>query len=113
MGRDGTLDCLHKNDTCIKLGSDESHFNVSLIVRGKVTKTVSINHNFRRERSEESRSGIEPTSFCFTRPYRWAKPAHAGSLQFLVNQGRSCAVTAGEIMRGDCRETRAWCLQGR
>ena len=27
--------------TCIKMGSDESHFNVSLIVRDKVT-----NHNF-------------------------------------------------------------------
>ena len=29
------------------VGSDESHFNVSLIVRDKVTnKTVSTNHNF-------------------------------------------------------------------
>ena len=33
--------------TCIKMGSDESHFNVLLIVRDKVTiKTVSTNHNF-------------------------------------------------------------------
>ena len=31
--------------TCIKLGSDESHFNVSLIVRDKVTRE-STNHNF-------------------------------------------------------------------
>ena len=28
----------HQNDSCIKVGSDESHFNVSLIVRGKVTR---------------------------------------------------------------------------
>ena len=34
----------HQNDSCIKMGSDESLFNVSLIVRDKVTKTVSINH---------------------------------------------------------------------
>ena len=27
----------HQNDFCIKMGSDESHFNVSLIVRDKVT----------------------------------------------------------------------------
>ena len=27
-----------KNDSCIKMGSDESHFNVSLIVRDKVTR---------------------------------------------------------------------------
>ena len=30
---------------CIKMGSDESHFNVSLIVRGENHKTVSANHN--------------------------------------------------------------------
>ena len=30
--------CHHQNDSCIKTGSDESHFNVSLIVRDKVTK---------------------------------------------------------------------------
>ena len=36
----------HHNDSCIKMGSDESHFNVSLIVRGKVTKIASPDHNF-------------------------------------------------------------------
>ena len=33
-----------------KMGSDESHFKVSFIVRDKVTKTVSPDHNFWRER---------------------------------------------------------------
>ena len=32
------LQCHHQNDSCIKMGSDESHFNVSLIVRDKVTR---------------------------------------------------------------------------
>ena len=32
------LHCHHQNDSCIKTGSDESHFNVSLIVRDKVTR---------------------------------------------------------------------------
>ena len=42
-----SLHCLHQNDSCIKVGSDESHFNVSLIVRDKVAnKTVSTDHNF-------------------------------------------------------------------
>ena len=31
-----SLYCHHQNDSCIKMGSDVSHFNVSLIVRGKV-----------------------------------------------------------------------------
>ena len=42
-----SLHCHHQNDTCIKMGSDESHFNVSLIVRDKVTnKTVPTDHTF-------------------------------------------------------------------
>ena len=28
----------HQNDSCINMGSDESHFNVSLIVRDTVTR---------------------------------------------------------------------------
>ena len=33
-----SLHCHHRNDFCIKVGSDESHFNVSLIVMDKVTR---------------------------------------------------------------------------
>ena len=33
-----TLHCHHQNDYRIKMDSDESRFNVSLIVRGKVTR---------------------------------------------------------------------------
>ena len=41
-----TLRCHHQNDFCMNMGGDESYFNVSLIGRGKVTKTVSMKHNF-------------------------------------------------------------------
>ena len=33
-----SLHCHHQNDFCIKMGSNESYFNVSLIVRDKVTR---------------------------------------------------------------------------
>ena len=33
-----SLHCHHQNDSCYKVGNDESHFNVSLIVRNKVTR---------------------------------------------------------------------------
>ena len=33
-----SLHCHHQNDFCIKVGCDESHFNVSLIVRDTVTR---------------------------------------------------------------------------
>ena len=36
-----SLHCHHQNDLCIKMGSDESRFNVSLIVRDKVTRHCS------------------------------------------------------------------------
>ena len=32
-----SLHCHHLNDFCLTMGSDERHFNVSLIVRDKVT----------------------------------------------------------------------------
>ena len=33
-----SLHCHHQNDSCVKMGNDESHFNVLLIVRDKVTR---------------------------------------------------------------------------
>ena len=33
-----SLHCHHQNDSSIKMGGDESHFTVSLIVRDKVTR---------------------------------------------------------------------------
>ena len=33
-----SLHSYRQNDSCIKVGSDESHFNVSLIVRDKVAR---------------------------------------------------------------------------
>ena len=37
-----TLHWHHQNDSCIQMGSDESHFKVSLIVRLRVTKTMLV-----------------------------------------------------------------------
>ena len=56
-----SLHCHHQNDFCIKVGSDESHFNVSLIVRDKVTGQCPQTATFLKRK--ESRSGIEPKSF--------------------------------------------------
>ena len=41
-----SLHCHHQNDSCIKMGSDESHLNVSVGSDGQSHKTVStLNHN--------------------------------------------------------------------
>ena len=44
--------------TCIKIGSDESHFNVSVIVRDDVT-----NHNFWREMRAEAVWNRGPSAY--------------------------------------------------
>ena len=33
-----SLHCHRQNDSCVKIGSDESHFTVSLVVMDKVTR---------------------------------------------------------------------------
>ena len=44
------------------MGSDESHYNVSIIVRDKVTRQFRQTTAFAKRK--ESRSGIEPRLFC-------------------------------------------------
>ena len=56
-----SLHCHHQNDSCIKMGSDESHFNVSVGSYGQSHRTVSTNHNLLKRK--ESQNGIEPRSF--------------------------------------------------
>ena len=53
-----SLHCHHQNDSCIKTGSDDSHFNVSLIVMEKVTR-LPRNHNLSEERGEPKRNRTE------------------------------------------------------
>ena len=53
-----SLHCQHQNDSCIKMGSDESHFNVSLIVRDKVTKQCPQTTTF-EEKGESKRNRTE------------------------------------------------------
>ena len=55
------LHCHHQNDLCIKVGSDESHFNVSLIVRDKVTRQCPQTTTF-EEKGEPKRTSVEPRS---------------------------------------------------
>ena len=58
-----SLHCHHQNDSCIKMGSEESHFKVSLIVRDKVTRQVPTNHNFGSERRAEAEASRGPSTY--------------------------------------------------
>ena len=67
----------HQNDSCIKMGSEESHFNVSLIVRDKVTRQWPQTTTF-QEKGEPKRTRTDVPLLTSLTPYRWAKPAHGG-----------------------------------
>ena len=58
-----SLHCHHQNDSCIKMGSDESHFNVSVGSDGQSHRTVPTNHNFFEEKGEpkQYRTEVHPT----------------------------------------------------
>ena len=58
-----SLHCHHQNDTCIKMGSDGSHFSVSVGSDGQSHRTGSTDHNFRRERRAETVSNRGPSAY--------------------------------------------------
>ena len=64
-----SLHCHHQNDFCIKMGSDERHFNVSLIVRDKVTRQCPQTTTF-EEKGEQKRIRTEVLLLTSLMPYR-------------------------------------------
>ena len=59
----------HQNDSCIKMGSDESHFNVSLIVRDKGIRQCPQTTTF-EEKGEPKRIRTEVSLLTSLAPYR-------------------------------------------
>ena len=64
-----SLHCHHQNDSCIKMGSDENHFNVSLIVRDRVTRQCPQTTIF-EEKGEQKRIRTEVSLLTSLTPYR-------------------------------------------
>ena len=54
-----SLHCHHQNDSGIKMGSGESHFNVLIGSDGQSHRTVSTNHNLFEEKGESKRYRTE------------------------------------------------------
>ena len=64
-----SLHCHHQNDSCMKMGSDESHFNVSLTVMDKVTRQCPQTTIF-EEKREPKRIRTEVLLLISLTPYR-------------------------------------------
>ena len=67
-----SLHCHHQNDSCIKMGSNESRFNVSLIVRNKVTRQgpQTTEKGEKGDKGEPKRTGTEVPLLTSLTPYR-------------------------------------------
>ena len=61
--------CHHQNDLCIKMGRDESRFNVLLIVRDKVTRPCPQTTTF-EDKGEPNRIRTEVPLLTSLTPYR-------------------------------------------
>ena len=81
-----SLHCHHQNDFCIKMGSDESHFNVSEGSDGQSHKTVSTNHNLFEEKGEPKRYRTEVLPLTSLTPYH----AHLCLYGWVKGLYRSC-----------------------
>ena len=87
-----SLHCHQKNDSCIKTGSDEIHFNVSLIVRDKVTRQCPQTTTYLKRK--ESGSWMELRPFFLTaRSHRLTIPLANRRFRYLsktAGNGRGC-----------------------
>ena len=70
------------------MGSDESHFNVSLTMRDKVTRQCPQTTTF-EEKGEPKQIPTEVPLITSLTPYRWAKPAHGGSREIRQTEGHA------------------------
>ena len=79
VGKEGpiylSLHCHHHNDSCIQIGTDESHSNSSFIVRDTVRRQCPTNHKLFEDKGEPKRNRAEALLLSCLTPYRWAKPA--------------------------------------
>ena len=64
-----SLHCHHQNDSCVKMGSDENHFNVSIEVMDKVTRQCPQTTIF-EEKGEPKRIRTKVPLLTSLTPYR-------------------------------------------
>ena len=65
-----SLHCHDQNDFCIKMGSEESHFNVSVGSDGQSHRTVSTKYHLFEEKGEPKRYRTEVLPLTRLTPYR-------------------------------------------
>ena len=92
-----SLRCHHQNDSCIKIGSNQRNFNVSVGSDGQSHKTVSTNHNLFEEKGEPKRfrTVIHPLTSLTARPNRLTENRVAWKVRLLLTHTLRCPFSPG------------------
>ena len=61
-----SLHCHHQNDFCIKVGSDESHFNVSVGSDDKISRQCPQTTTFLKRQGQPNRTEVLPLTVILT-----------------------------------------------
>ena len=95
---------------CIQTGSDDSHFNVFITVKGQVIR-VSTNHNIWRERTAQAELNLDPSAYSLW--HLTAKPNWLSDSQ--EPGGRECnlakCLLGVQLQVGDCIKTNILWMQ--
>ena len=86
-----SLHCHHQNGSCIKMGSDKSHFNVSLIVSDKVTGRCPQTTAFEERRGLKRNRTAVPLLTSLT-PYRLPRQVSDLGLNIGLNALKSTRI---------------------
>ena len=92
-----SLHCHHQNDSCIKMGSDESRFNGSVGSDGQSHKTVSTNHNLFEEKGEPKRDK-QQTSQLLLYPRTLIERSHVLTGQIIIVHTFSVALFPADVV---------------
>ena len=90
----------HQNDPCFKVGSDESHFNVSLIVRIKVTRQCPQTTTFEQKgEPKRIRTEVPLLTSLTARPNRLTHTGAGSECLQRTTHGYDMLVTRRDISR--------------
>ena len=94
-----SLRCHHQNDSCIQMGSDASHFNVSLIARDKVTRRRPQTTTF-EEKGEPKRIGTEvPLLTSLTNALPLGQTGSPQPVRFIYQVNTCGSAPSGRLIR--------------
>ena len=107
-----TLYCHHQNDSCIKVGSDESRFNVLLVVMDKVTRQCLQTTTFLKRKRAKAESNRGPSAYQLkrltARSNRLTRYCNSSLLIIILNKSNKKGQLLSTVKLNTLRATIIW-----